>query len=195
MKQNSQQGFTLIELLVVISIIGLLSSIVLASLNSAREKALDAQTIQHVRSIQNAIALEVSENGSYPIPTGGSVGGFRCLGPSGTSCVWASATKPVEPWVLSYDFNGEQKKNVAAIGTFIDLPDPTETYRLVTSGGSVYQGIMYRCIDTQCSLPQLYWPVAKNSCDRGETYSTIVGANGGVICTQPADGSGSSYGS
>ena len=38
MKTSKQKGFTLIELLVVISIIGLLSSIVLASVSTAREK-------------------------------------------------------------------------------------------------------------------------------------------------------------
>jgi prepilin-type N-terminal cleavage/methylation domain-containing protein len=73
MKHNNK-GFTLIELLVVISIIGILSSIILASLGTARAKARDAARFQAVHEMQNALELFKSDNnGQYPGIGGGGI--------------------------------------------------------------------------------------------------------------------------
>ena len=66
---KTQKGFTLIELLVVISIIGLLASVVLVSLQSARKKARTAKRVSDMRQIQTALELYYNDNGSYPNPS------------------------------------------------------------------------------------------------------------------------------
>ena len=63
MKKSWKKGFTLVELLVVISIVGLLSSVTLASLNSARVKANDAKALSNLREIENALTLYYDEHG------------------------------------------------------------------------------------------------------------------------------------
>lgn len=66
-----KRGFTLIELLVVIAIIGMLSSVVLASMNSARKKARDARRLSDAKSLQTALELYYSDNGgTYPTTNG-----------------------------------------------------------------------------------------------------------------------------
>ncbi len=55
--RQSRNGFTLIELLVVIAIIGVLASIVLASLNTARRKSRDARRVTDIKQIQLALEL------------------------------------------------------------------------------------------------------------------------------------------
>jgi general secretion pathway protein G len=64
--KKSVKGFTLIELLVVIAIIGILSSVVLASLNTARLKSRDTRRIADVKQLQLALALYFDSVGEYP---------------------------------------------------------------------------------------------------------------------------------
>jgi prepilin-type N-terminal cleavage/methylation domain-containing protein len=65
-KFDSKRGFTLIELLVVIAIIGILSSIVLASLNTARQKSRDARRVADIKQIQLAMQLYYDASSTYP---------------------------------------------------------------------------------------------------------------------------------
>ncbi|MBI4086535.1 type II secretion system protein [Candidatus Kaiserbacteria bacterium] len=65
-----RSGFTLIELLVVIAIIGLLASVVMASLNSARDKGRIAASVQTQRQMERALALYYDDMGFYPPDVG-----------------------------------------------------------------------------------------------------------------------------
>lgn len=64
--KKTAKGFTLIELLVVIAIIGILSSVVLASLNTARLKSRDTRRVADIKQLQLALALYFDSVGAYP---------------------------------------------------------------------------------------------------------------------------------
>jgi len=66
---KNKKGFTLIELLVVVAIIGILATIVLSSLSSARERARDATRLSDIRTIQTALELYNLKTGAYPVTT------------------------------------------------------------------------------------------------------------------------------
>src|SRR3989304_7589983 len=63
--QAERRGFTLIELLVVISIIGLLSSVGLASFTRAQERARDAKRISDLTSLRNSLEIFYAEENAY----------------------------------------------------------------------------------------------------------------------------------
>ena len=82
LRPMKRKGFTLIELLVVIAIIGLLSTLAVVALNSARQRSRDAKRVADIRQIQTALELGFSETSGYPVATGlvlGSATGSKVL--------------------------------------------------------------------------------------------------------------------
>ena len=64
-KKRYASGFTLIELLVVIAIIGILASVVLASLSSARDKGKDAAVKSQLASMKAQAELYYAKGETY----------------------------------------------------------------------------------------------------------------------------------
>ncbi|MEA3449797.1 MAG: prepilin-type N-terminal cleavage/methylation domain-containing protein [Patescibacteria group bacterium] len=104
----NKKGFTLVELLVVISIIGLLSSFAVVSLNSARVKARNALRKGDMAQLRTALVLYYDDNAQYPVCVGG---GWDTMDPffgtdpdTGSACynvdvsnALASGPRPIMP--------------------------------------------------------------------------------------------------
>ena len=81
-KQKQRTGFTLVELLVVIAIIGILASMLMPAINSARESARSAQCGSNVRNLAVAANSYAQQNKDTLPPIGtGSGSGFVALMP------------------------------------------------------------------------------------------------------------------
>lgn len=64
---KNKKGFTLIELLVVIAIIGLLSTLAVVALTSARKKARDSKRVADIKQLQTAMEMVFNEANSYDL--------------------------------------------------------------------------------------------------------------------------------
>lgn len=120
MKNN--KGFTLIELLVVIAIIGLLSTLAVVALGSAREKARDSKRLSDLKQVQTALELYYTDNNGYPTSTVtlGSASA-ACLNSAGfTTAGCANAYMgqvPTDPGSGSYAYSATTSATYVITGT------------------------------------------------------------------------------
>lgn len=158
-------GFTLVELLVVVGIIGILASIGVASLNSARQKARDAKRIADVKQMSTILEAEEGslpaqsvKNGSDGVkcatafsktntcdsPGGEVASNFSKLldpsAPNGDPC--KDNPKPCAYSIANRDGNGQAKTNDYQICFYLEsgaasLPSGLNR---VESGGVFVQG-------------------------------------------------------
>ncbi len=143
MNYKNKQGFTLIELLVVIAIIGILSSVVLASLNSARLKARDARRISDVKQIQLALELYFDSNANYPTSTAGLVPTYIAANPKDptTKVIYTYSALGSGSTCSSYHLATKLENTThSALSSDVDALDATKSVGVCTNGGTAFDG-------------------------------------------------------
>jgi type II secretion system protein G len=105
MFSKTKKGFTLIELLVVIAIIGILSSIVLASLDSTRKRGRDSRRLSDIKQIQLALELYYDQNNGFPTCISNAPNSWQ----AGVTCAQQNLTNPGYISVVPTDPSGTNR--------------------------------------------------------------------------------------
>jgi len=153
-KKLSQPGFTLVELLVVISIIGILSSFAVVSLNSARVKARDAKRKADIVQVRIALSLYYDDNTEYPIcgTWNDAEADYGASPEAGSSCyndvLAAALTSGSKPYIGELPKDPRNPNNDPAVSS-------TYLYRYVSSSSGDQFALVYETEDTSDSSPQV----------------------------------------
>lgn len=134
---NYKKGFTLIELLVVIAIISLLSSVVLASLRSSKDRGANASIKTNLNNMRSQAAVYYTDNnGSYVgvcsdgnflkarTAVNAASGGSNTCNQNASAWALSSPLKVAESgnnyWCV--DWSGSSKGHASALGSATTCP-------------------------------------------------------------------------
>ncbi|KKS42724.1 MAG: hypothetical protein UV05_C0037G0004 [candidate division CPR1 bacterium GW2011_GWA2_42_17] len=149
----NKKGFTLIELLVVLLIIGLLATISVVALGTARAKGRDTRRLTDVKGIQNALELYFLDSNAYPVVASATVlgvpastgrldnGGFVAStgNPTGSPVYMVKVPTNPTPNGASYTYTSTAADNVTAC-TSSPCASYTLTFNLESGAGGYTSG-------------------------------------------------------
>jgi|CXWL01.1.fsa_nt_gi prepilin-type N-terminal cleavage/methylation domain-containing protein len=158
-----KRGFTLIELLVVIAIIGILSSVVLASLNTARNKGADAAIKGDLAGVRATAEVLYDTLGNKYGPSSGTTVAGACTRTDASSIFADTNVQQALGHAATSNGGTDGQCNLAANGSAYAI-----SFALKTTG-------QYWCIDST--------GVSRGATTGGTAYTGLTGASPAAIAT------------
>ena len=178
----------MIELLVVIAIIGILASIILASLSTAQAKGRDARRISDIKQIQLALELYYDACGNYPVNIYGTVQNYCGSVSSGVGLVASGyiSVVPTDPKDQSICTDGTQSSCYPYVAIYSGSNGPS-----CTNGAISYH--LGSTLETANSVLSQDVDAAKNILACNNFGPDFSGLAKGAVGTQCAGAAGTPY--